>query len=650
MNHFIILLNTFARINSNCYNNFDMTLNIKQQLNEVPAKSGVYMFKDNTNTVIYVGKATNLKQRTRSYFGISSGLSVKTRLLSGKICEIEYIVTDSEQEALILECSLIKKFRPKYNVRLKDDKSFPYLKVTINDDWPRIFITRNINDSNARYFGPFASALSVKRTLKFIKHIFPFRTCSTKIDGTARRPCLRFHIHQCAGPCIGAISKDDYHFLINQVVQFLEGKREIVLNDLYNKLTVATENMEFEKAALIRDQIKAIEEVIERQKSVVELKGEHDVIAISKNRELAYVEIFFVRNNKVTGHDHFIMEGVYDETHNEVITAFIKQYYQYASYIPSSILLQYPTTEYSFLSNWLKELKGQSVAMRVPKKGAKKHLLNIVSLNADNGLKIEADKSPDTIQTFAGLQELRDKLKLHDIPMRIECYDISNIQGMHSVGSMVVLQNGIPQPSDYRRFKIKTITGPDDYSMMQEVLYRRLNKLTELIQNRNTLLKDSNVSNQPNSKDSSIKHSEWNNIPDLILIDGGKGHLKAASKTLNHMDISIPLAGIAKENEDVYITSKDSPIIFEERSPALHILQTARDEAHRFAISYHRKIRRYNNIQSALDGIPGIGPKRKRALIKKFGSLTALRKASIEEISQVDLMSLKTAKQIKEYW
>ena len=593
------------------------------------------MFKNEQGNVLYVGKAANLSNRVRSYFMEHKNLPSKIQRLMSKISDIEFIVTNSEQEALILECSLIKKYRPRYNVRLKDDKTFPYLKINITEDWPGVYVTRRFQKDGARYFGPFASAGSVRKTLRLIKKIFPFRSCTKTITGRDKKPCLEYHIHRCLGPCIGAVTREEYHEMINQVIQFLEGKQELVLRQLNQKMMEASHRFQFEKAALLRDQIKAIEKVIEAQKIAVTLKGEQDVIALAQDKGLACVEIFFIRNNKLVGRDHFIMENIYDETPNEIITSFVKQYYASASYIPPLILLRNTVNESATLTEWLKGQRGNSVKLQVPERGAKKQLMNMAIENANKELQLAKAREMNLETITSALQQLKDKLCLPRIPLRIECYDISDIQGALAVGSMIVLEKGMPKPAHYRRFKIKTITGADDYAMIQEVLKRRFRRTVSITGKENELL---------SQKDS------WAIIPDLILIDGGKGQLNAAVNAIRELEVhSVPVASIAKENEDVFIPGRSEPLDIPKDSPALHTLQRARDEAHRFAVSYHQRLRRKKGIASLLDNIPGIGPKRKKALIIKFRSVKGIKEASLEELSQTESMTLALAKKVKEY-
>jgi excinuclease ABC subunit C len=444
------------------------------RLGALPAKPGVYLFKDKDGNVIYVGKAASLKSRVRSYFGAPSNLPSKIQRLVSNIQDFEFVITNSEQEALILECDTIKKYTPKFNASLKDNKTFPYLKIDIGEDWPGVCITRRVQKDGARYFGPFASAGSVRKTLRLIKKIFPYRSCSKHIDGKDRRPCLDYYIHQCLGPCVGAVERDEYREVINQVILFLQGKQELILRELNAKMKAAAQQLQFERAALLRDQIDAIEKVIEGQRIATTLQGEKDVVGLAQNETVAYVELFSIRNNKLIGQDHFIMEGTQGDSPGQIMTSFVKQYYAAASYIPSLILLQHTVDEPAVLAEWLGQQKGGKVKLQVPQKGAKRKLVETVAENAARGLELAQLKEMKAEVISSGLQELKNRLRLPKMPRRIECYDVSNIQGALAVSSMVVLEKGWPKPAHYRRFRIKTVAGADDYAMIQETLRRCL--------------------------------------------------------------------------------------------------------------------------------------------------------------------------------
>jgi excinuclease ABC subunit C len=595
------------------------------RLRALPAKPGVYLFKDKEGSVIYVGKAASLRSRVKSYFGAPANLPSKTRRLVWNIRDFEFVITNSEQEALILECDMIKKHSPKYNASLKDNKTFPYLKIDITEDWPGVCITRRVQKDGARYFGPFASAGSVRKTLRLIKRIFPYRSCSKRIDGKDKRPCLDYYIHQCLGPCVGAVDREEYGAVINQVILFLQGKQELILRELDAKMKAAAQQLQFERAALLRDQIEAIEEVIEGQRIAMKLHGEKDVIGLAQNETQAYVEIFFIRNSKLIGRDHFIMEGTQDEFPGEIMTSFVKQYYASASYVPRLILLQHPVEEPAVLLEWLSQQRGGKVELQVPQKGAKKKLVDTVAENAARGLELAQIKEMKAEVISSGLQELKNRLRLPKMPQRIECYDVSNIQGTLAVASMVVLEKGWPKPAHYRRFRIKTVAGADDYAMIQETLRRRF-------------------------KRGVTSEGTWGIVPDLVLIDGGRGQLNAALEVRQELDLgSIPMASLAKEKEEVFIPADPGPVYIPKDSAALHILQRARDEAHRFAISYHRKLRRKESVASALDNIPGIGPKRKKALLRKFGSIEAIKQASLDELAHTEGINAALAEKLKEF-
>ena len=596
-----------------------------QQLKALPAKPGIYIFRDKEGKVIYVGKANNLNSRVRSYFGAPSSLSAKVQRLVAKIEDLEFIVTNSEQEALVLECDMIKRYTPRYNVHLKDNKTFPYLKININDDWPGAYITRRVQKDGAKYFGPFASPGSVRKTLRLIEKIFPFRSCSKQIEGKDKRPCLDYYIHHCLGPCIGAVEKQEYRDVINEVILFLQGKQELILRELNTKMKTAARQLHFEKAALLRDQITAIEAVIEGQRIAIKLRGEKDFIGLAQNKEQAYIEIFSIRNSKLIGRDHFIMEGTRGESPRQIMTSFVKQYYASASSIPPLILLQHPVEEPTVLSQWLGQQRGGRVELQVPQRGDKRKLVDTAAENAAQRLELAQAKEMKPEVITSGLRELKQKLRLPRMPRRIECYDVSNIQGTLAVSSMVVLEKGQPKPAHYRRFRIKTVFGADDYAMIQETLRRRF-------------------------KRGLTGGSTWALIPDLVLIDGGKGQLNAALELRRELGLdSIPMASLAKENEEVFMPGEPEPVYIAKDSPALHILQRARDEAHRFAISYHRRLRHKEGMASALDYISGIGPKRKKALLKKFGSLEAIKDASLEELSQTQGITPALARKVKDF-
>ncbi|HEY92537.1 MAG TPA: excinuclease ABC subunit UvrC [Dehalococcoidia bacterium] len=599
---------------------------ITEQLRQLPTSPGVYLMRDTDGGILYIGKAANLHHRVRSYFSAVQKLSPKLKRMVARVNDFDFFVTTSEQEALILELNLIKRHRPSYNVQLKDDKTFPYLKINTSEDWPRVHITRRLEEDGARYFGPFASGKSIRQTLKTIRGIFPFRSCSKAITGTDLSPCLEYHIGHCLAPCIGAISKSEYDVVIKQVILFLEGKQEKVIQELESKMKKAAEALDFEKAALIRDQIQAVNRVIEGQRIATTVRGEQDVIAFAQDKDQAYVQVFFIRSSKLIGRESFILQGARSEEPSPIMTSFIKQFYNSTPYIPPLLLLQYPVEDTKIIESWLQSKKGAKVNIQVPRQGNKNQLVKIVAENAEQGLeqlKIKQLATPGSLT--AALAEIEKELHLPCTPLRMEGYDISNIQGKAAVGSMVVFDKGKPKPSHYRRFRIKTVSGADDYAMLHEVLKRRFKQ----------------------SRDAS---DTWAILPDLILIDGGKGQLNAALSAMSEAGVnSVPTASLAKENEEIFIPASSLPIILPRSSQGLQLLQRLRDEAHRFALGYHQKIHKRETFASSLDNIPGIGPKRKRALLKQFGSLRAIREAPIEELAVTAGMSRSLAIRIKEH-
>ena len=599
---------------------------LKEQLKTLPTKPGIYLFKDGAGKVLYVGKAASLRNRVRSYFGAAHTHDSKLYQMMSVVQSLDFIVTDSEQEALILENNLIKKHRPRYNVRLRDDKSYPYIKVALNEEWPRVFLTRRFEDDGGRYFGPYASAGSVRMTLDLLKKLF--RYCSPKwvITGKKPRPCFDYSIRRCVGACSSEITKEEYREVIDQVILFLEGKQDEVIRDLRSKMERAAEALEFEKAALLRDQLQAVESVTQSQKIFSAGGGDEDVIAFARERNDACVQIFFVRGGKLIGRENFIMEGTQDEEPGHIMASFIQQFYGSAPYVPPQVLLQTEPQEVAVISSWLKSLRGGKVSLKVPQRGQKKKLVDMVAENAEQALvQLKAKWLADTGKTAAALRELQEQLRLPGLPNRVECYDISNIRGTSAVGSMVVFENGRPKPSAYRRFKIKTVEGIDDYAMMQEVLRRRFKRVK--------------------SQDA----SSWAVIPDLVLIDGGRGHLTSVQEVMRELEVnSVPLAAIAKENEEIFLPDVAESLILPRDSQALYLLQRIRDEAHRFALSYHLHVRKKAALTSAWS-VPGIGPKRRRALLKKFGSVRAVKEASIEELMEVPGMTKQLAERVKEY-
>ncbi len=576
-------------------------------LNNLPDKPGVYLIKDVQDRVIYVGKALSLKKRIKSYFK-DPDPSSKVRSIMKQFNGFEYIITDTEKEALILESNLIKKLRPKYNVRLKDDKRYPYIKIT-NEDYPRVLITRVVEDDGSYYYGPFTDSKAVRKTLKFIKSLFKIRDCK-RMDG----PCLNYQMDLCYAPCNGEITKKSYRELVNKANLFLEGKRTDIIEILKDMMIEASSNQEYEKAAVIRDQINSIKSVIEKQKVVFERGLDQDTIACSCDDEVACVVVFSIRGGKIVGKDDFFMDGVEGTPPGKILSTFLKLYYANPRYIPPQIILQHEPDEKDLIVRWLSEKRGSRISLNVPKKGKEYRLIQMVAENA------EIIKNQEK-HAKGALLDLKKHLRLPKIPSYIEAFDISNIRGRFAVGSMVVFENGIPKKNRYRRYKVKT-GGPDDYAMMQEVLERRYKRLLE----------------------------QKEAPPDLLLVDGGKGQLNVALSILKSLDMDIPVIGIAKEFEHIFVPNIPNPIILPDDSKALHLLQKIRDEAHRFAVDYHRRLRSKRLNHSALDEVKGVGPKRKMNLIRHFGSVDKIKKASVNELMMVEGISKKLAEAIYKHF
>jgi len=601
---------------------------IKEQLNSLPNTPGVYLMKDAGKNIVYVGKAVNLRNRVRSYFRPMQNLTPKTRRMVSRVADIDFFITASEQEALVLELNLIKRYHPFYNVRLKDDKTFPYLKIDIDEQWPRLYSTHRLEEDGGLYFGPFTNSRSVRQTIKVLKGIFPFRSCKKPLTGTQSRACLDYHIGRCLGPCIGAVSRQEYHQMIKEVILFLEGKQEKIIREMEKRMRKMAEVMEFEKAAALRDQIQALREVITEQKISARVRGEQDAIAFVQDKDQSFVQVFFIRNSKLTGRESFVLQGTRYEKPSAIMESFIKQFYDSSPHVPPLLLLQHHIEDTAILKGWLQTKRDGAVNIQVPRRGSRKQLMDTVAENARQGLeqlKIKQMAAPKSLD--AALAEVQKELNLPGLPVRMEAYDISNIQGTSAVGSMVVFENGKPKSAQYRRFRIKTVSGADDYAMMHEVLKRRFKHITE----------------------DTSSGTGWAVIPDLVLIDGGKGQLNAALDAMAETGAdAVPVASLAKENEEIYLPGKAKPVILSRSSPALQLLQRLRDEAHRFAIGYFQKVHRRETFASVFDNIAGIGPHRKRALIRQFGSPQAVREASLEEIAATSGMNLALAKKVKE--
>ncbi len=610
---------------------------LKDMLDNIPTKPGVYLMKDAHGAVIYVGKAVNLRSRVRSYFHQSARAEAKTRELALRVADVEFIVTGSELEALVLESTLIKQHWPHFNVRLKDSKSYPYIKITWQEDFPRVSVTRQRLDDGAHYYGPYTSADAVYQTLDLLRRLFPYLNCKREITGQDRRPCLYYHIKRCAGPCIGAVSKDDYRAIIQQLCDFLEGKSDEILADLRGKMDAAAEALQFEKAAQVRDQIRAVEKVIERQRVVSPVKVDQDIVAIARDDGQACAQVFFIRRGRLIGREYFMLEGTAEEDVRTVMASFLKQFYDEAAYVPPEILLPEAVDEALVIEEWLRTRRGTKVALRVPRRGSRKELVQMAVENAAETLAhLRAQWLADESQHTTALAELQEALNLPAPPTRIEGYDISNIQGTAATGSMVVFVKGVARKSDYRRFRIKSVAGSNDFAMMQEVLRRRFK--------RAAAARESQPTGETGDKD-----ARWAVLPDLILIDGGKGQLNAALEALKACGMDdLAVVGLAKKNEELFLPDQAQPVILPRGSQGLFLVQRVRDKAHRFAVAHHRTMRRKKGLASQLDAVPGVGLRRRAALLKQFGSLEAIRAASVAELAAVPGMTEKVAQAIKD--
>ena len=595
-----------------------MTDIVREKLKLLPENPGVYIMKDAAGKIIYVGKAVVLKNRVRQYFQSSRNHTPKVRAMVAKVADFEFIMTASEVEALILECNLIKKHRPRYNISLKDDKTYPYVKVTVQEEFPRVFITRRVVKDGARYFGPYTNATAVHESLRLLRRLFPLRTCRTLQD----RPCLEYHIKRCLAPCVGKISREDYAVFIRAVLLFLEGRTEDVEKELTFRMKRAAEAYHFELAARLRDQLAAVKKIAEKQ-NIVTGAGDQDAIGLARSALGACVQVFFIRSGKMVGREHFLLQGDEDESDAALLAAFLQQYYHRATFLPHEVLLPCDVEETPLLEAWLSERKQARVHLVVPQRGTKHDLVAMAAGNAEKFLADEETRRAQTdAQTTGAVEELGHLLGLKRAPNRMECFDISHIQGAETVASMVVFEGGRPKKSDYRRFKIRSTEGkPDDFLSMREVTQRRYGDLPE------------------------------EELPDLIVIDGGKGQLSSALEIIRgagHADV--PVVGLAKQFELVFREGESDPVVLPRHSQALYLIERIRDEAHRFAITYHRKLRGKRNLVSILDHIVGIGPARRKALWSAFGSLAKIKGASVEELAAVSGMNRPAAEAVYHFF
>ncbi len=617
-----------------------MKLALREKLKHLPDKPGVYIFKDKNSDVIYVGKAISLKNRVRSYFRKDAQKLPKVAAMMKRAADLDYMITDSEVEALILESNLIKEYRPRYNVFLRDDKSYPFIKVTLQESFPRVFRTRRLVKDGARYFGPYTRVGAVDETLRLLKKLFPFRSCRQKEPVNKGRPCLNHHIKRCLGPCCGLVSKEDYREMVDQVVLFLEGRQGEVVKNLKTRMEKAAENLEFEKAAELRDQLQAVKEVVEKQKVLSSGQEDQDVIAMARGAMAVCVMIFFVRGGKLIGRDHFILDGTEHLERAEIITSFVKQYYHRAEFIPREILVEtLMEEEVDVLSRWLAERRGGKVYIKVPRRGEKKKLVEMAGKNALLVLQEEeAGRLSRRDDIARALGELAETLGLEESPKRLECYDISNIQGSSTVASMVVFEEGKPAKDQYRKFKIKTVQGPDDFASMREVISRRFSRAGE----ERELIDSGQLS---------TREAKFYRLPQMVLIDGGKGQLSAAVAAMRETGFDyIPVFGLAKEEELIFAPGRAQPYYLPRDSKALHLVQRLRDEAHRFAVTYHRQVRDKKTLRSLLDDVEGIGPKRRRELLKAFGSIEEIKKATPEELAAVPGMNNRAARAVYSFF
>ena len=614
-----------------------MTPQLQATLKRLPNRPGVYLLKDARGDVLYVGKAQVLRSRVRSYWQKqapprSLGDVHRIREVIDRVADVEYTMTDSVSEALLLESSLIKRYRPRFNVRLKDDKSYPYIKVTLADDFPRVERTRKLVNDGSRYFGPYASASSVDESMNLVRRLFPFRTCTIEIrDGerALQRPCLLYHIKRCQGPCIEAISKADYRADIEQVELFLEGRQETLVRALRKEMAGASERTDYEEAASLRDKIRAIERTMEAQKMAAFARTELDLVGIARQDGQAAIQLFVIRDGTMIGRDVFLLDAAREASDEEVLGSFLAQYYARATSVPRELYVPFALPDAADLESFLSERRGTIVRLHVPQRGERRELMALATRNAGETLAREQARwLADQGKTLTALEELAAALGLPGPPMRIECYDISNFQGAESVGSMVVFEEGKPRTGEYRRFRIRSVEGPNDFASLQEVLRRRF-RLTKT------------------GDEGADEERRWA-MPDLVIVDGGKGQVSAAKEVLDELGLhDLPLAGLAKEREELFLPGNPSPILLSPTSSALYLVQRLRDEAHRFAITYHRDLRAKRTVRSAFDDLPGVGPKRRRELLKVFGSVKRVRDAPVEQIAAVPGISRALAERIK---
>ena len=614
---------------------------LQSKLDSLPTVPGVYQYYAEGGELLYVGKAVNLRNRVRSYFHQSARLEPKTQRLVSHIADLEWIVTASELEALLLEMNLIKEHRPRYNILLKDDKRYPYIKVTWGERFPKVFATRRVLQDGSRYFGPYSSAAAMRETLGALRKVFPFLDCDRTISGRDPRACLYLDIGLCLGPCVGAVDQAGYRTMIDGLCRFLDGHSQEVLDRLREEMAAHATRLEFERAARVRDRVLAIEQVVERQRIIAPTLSDQDVVAVAREDGAAVAQVFFVRNGKLIGRESFQLSGA-AESPDELLAAFIKQFYDDGAKVPGEIVLPEHIAESEIIERWLAERRGTKVRLTVPQRGRKRELVDVAVSNAAETLRVlqaaHSAESEDGVAEQA-MAELRDALGLSELPRRIECYDISTLQGTHTVGSMVVFVDAAPDKGDYRHFRIKSLDGQDDFAAMAELLSRRFERLCR---HREALV--------AGLVEPGARTGAFEQAPDLVLVDGGKGQLSRARQVMEGLGLdAIPLVSLAKQREQLFLPGQRDPVILPRDSQALYLVQRCRDEAHRFAISYNRKLRNASGLRSNLDDAPGIGPKRRRMLLVHFGSVDGIRNASVDALAAVPGMTRRAAEELKAY-
>ncbi len=614
-----------------------MAFDLQEELKKLPKAPGVYIMKDDTGVILYVGKAINLYNRVRSYFRENIGRGPLIDKMVSLIAEFEIIVTDSELEALVLENNLIKEYSPKYNTLLKDDKTYPYIKVTVGEEYPRILFSRTMKKDKSRYFGPYTSAAAVKDTIELLNKLYRLRTCNRNLprDIGADRPCLNYHIKQCKAPCQGYVTAEAYRAQVNQALEFLNGNYNIILKELEMKMKNASEKMDFEAAAEYRDLQMSVKQVAQKQKITDEALDDKDIIAMSRNEDEAVVQVFFVRDGKLIGKEHFYMTQIADVSNAEIIENYVKQFYAGTPFIPRELMLQYEIADKELIEKWLSDRRGSRVYLKVPKIGAKEKLVELAAQNAKHILEQNTERiRREEGRTIGAVKEIAALLQIDRIE-RMEAFDISNINGFENVGSMVVFEKGKPKTSDYRKFRIRTVSGPDDYACMREVLTRRFTHGIEEAKE----LQDKNIAKE---------YGSFTKFPDLIMMDGGRGQVNIAQEILKELGIHIPVCGMVKDDNHrtrgLYFENVELPI--DTHSEGFKLITRIQDEAHRFAIEYHRSLRSKGQVKSVLDDIPGVGPARRKALMRHFKSLEELKKASLEELVACPELNQKVAAQI----